>query len=87
MNATYDVYFLLVDDNLNMVTRDGVWGHKVKVASEMVGYRNTQLTPQRDYYSMLDGRVITIVYNTAVVIDPLVLMLILVCFQWLILSE
>lgn len=69
MNATYDVYFLLVDDNLNMVTRDGVWGHKVKVASGMVGYRNTQLTPQRDYYSMLDGIVITIVYNTAVVID------------------
>ncbi|RXY96578.1 hypothetical protein D8X55_03400 [Malacoplasma penetrans] len=68
-NANYDIYFLLVDDQLNMVASSGIWASKVKVASGMVGYRNTQITPQRDYYTMLDGKVVTVVYNTAVIID------------------
>ncbi|RXY96703.1 hypothetical protein D8X55_02955 [Malacoplasma penetrans] len=70
-NANYNVYFLLVDDQLNMVTKDSSnrWSKLVQVASGMAGYRNTQITPQRDYYSLLDGRVVTVVYNTAVIID------------------
>ncbi|CRH74518.1 Domain of uncharacterised function (DUF1976) [Chlamydia trachomatis] len=35
----------------------------------MQNYRNTKITPQRDYYTMLDGKVVTVVYNTAIVID------------------
>ncbi|RXY96054.1 hypothetical protein D8X55_04875 [Malacoplasma penetrans] len=68
-NASYDIYFLLVDDNLNMIETTGEWATKVKAANAMVGYRNTQVTPQRDYYTMLDGKVVTVVYNTAIIID------------------
>ncbi|WP_229503127.1 lipoprotein 17-related variable surface protein [Malacoplasma penetrans] len=68
-NASYDIYFLLVDDNLNMAYTTGTWSSKIKVADAMQGYRNTQATPQRDYYSLLDGRVVTVVYNTAIIID------------------
>ncbi|RXY96694.1 hypothetical protein D8X55_02905 [Malacoplasma penetrans] len=68
-NANYNVYFLLVDDKLNMIHKEGTWSKLVKVADGMQNYRNTKITPQRDYYTMLDGKVVTVVYNTAIVID------------------
>ncbi|BAC44062.1 hypothetical protein D8X55_02510 [Malacoplasma penetrans] len=68
-NANYNVYFLLVDDNLNLIETTGTWSKLVKVADGMQNYRNTKITPQRDYYTMLDGKVVTVVYNTAIVIN------------------
>ncbi|WP_164979346.1 lipoprotein 17-related variable surface protein [Malacoplasma penetrans] len=68
--ANYNTYFLLVDDSLNMISKtDSTWSKPVKVADGMQNYRNTAITPQRDYYTMLDGKVVTVVYNTAIVID------------------
>ncbi|RXY96692.1 hypothetical protein D8X55_02895 [Malacoplasma penetrans] len=72
--ANYHVYFLLVDDQLNMVfnsssSSGSQWAKPVKVADGLQGYRNSKITPQRDYYSLLDGRVVTVVYNTAIIID------------------
>ncbi|BAC44057.1 conserved hypothetical protein [Malacoplasma penetrans HF-2] len=71
-HANYNVYFLLVDDNLNMVydsSSSSQWAKPVEVAQGMSGYRNSKITPQRDYYSLLDGKVVTVVYNTAIIID------------------
>ncbi|RXY96691.1 hypothetical protein D8X55_02890 [Malacoplasma penetrans] len=70
--ANYNVYFLLVDDELNMVYNQNTnnpWSKHVLVANGISGYRNSKVTPQRDYYSLLDGRVVTVVYNTAIIID------------------
>ncbi|MCF0217933.1 MAG: hypothetical protein HUJ42_02705 [Malacoplasma sp.] len=69
--ASYDIYFILVDDNLNFVKNSSSFWNKgaVKVASGMKDFRNTQITPQRDYYTMLDGNVVTIVYNTVIIIN------------------
>ncbi|MCF0217760.1 MAG: hypothetical protein HUJ42_01805 [Malacoplasma sp.] len=69
--ASYDVYFILVDDNLNFIGNSySYWkGGAVKVASGISGYRNSKITPQRDYYTMLDGNVVTVIYNTVIIID------------------
>ncbi|BAC44052.1 hypothetical protein [Malacoplasma penetrans HF-2] len=70
--ANYNIYFLLVDDNLNMIHKkdsSSPWAKHVQVASGMQGFRNSKITPQRDYYSLLDGKVVTVVYNTAIIID------------------
>ncbi|MDE5553108.1 MAG: hypothetical protein K2I67_01025, partial [Malacoplasma sp.] len=68
--ANYDVYFVLVDDNLNMVANTGKWAQPVKVMSGLQGYRNTTISAQRDYYQLLDGRVATVIYNNIVIINP-----------------
>ena len=70
-DASYDVYFILVDDNLNFVGNSyNDWRNgAVKVASGMAGFRNSTITPQRDYYTMLNGDVVTVVYNTVILIN------------------
>ena len=68
--ANYDVYFVLVDDNLNMVAKTGKWAQPVKVVDGLQGYRNTTVSVQKDYYQLLDGRAATIIYNSIVIINP-----------------
>ncbi|MDE5545605.1 MAG: hypothetical protein K2I76_03245 [Malacoplasma sp.] len=67
--ASYDVYFLLVDDNLNFIGQ-GSWSQPKKVASGIPGYRNSTVAPQHDYFVLLSGKVATVIYNTVVIIDP-----------------
>ncbi|MDE5949921.1 MAG: hypothetical protein K2G54_03525 [Malacoplasma sp.] len=67
--ASYDVYFLMVDDNLNFIGT-GSWLEAKKVASGLPGYRNSTIAPQNDYFVLLSGKVATVVYNTVVIIDP-----------------
>ena len=67
--ASYDVYFLLVDDNLNFIG-SGNWAEARRVALGLPGYRNTTVSPQHDYFILLSGKIVTVVYNTVVVIDP-----------------
>ncbi|MDE5841862.1 MAG: hypothetical protein K2H11_02665, partial [Malacoplasma sp.] len=67
--ASYDVYFMLVDDKLNSITQNG-WDKPKKVASGINNYKNSKVAPQRDYFSLLSGKVATVVYNTVVIIDP-----------------
>nr|MDE5553459.1 hypothetical protein [Malacoplasma sp.] len=68
--ANYDVYFVLVDDSLNLVATSGKWSKPVKAVSGLPGYRNTTISVQRDYYQLLDGRVATIIYNNVIIINP-----------------
>ncbi|MDE5767081.1 MAG: hypothetical protein K2H56_00885 [Malacoplasma sp.] len=67
--ASFDVYFLMVDDNLNFIGK-GNWANPKKVASGISGYRNSTIAPQHDYFVLLSGKVATVVYNTVIVIDP-----------------
>ncbi|MDE7112454.1 MAG: hypothetical protein K2N92_02520 [Malacoplasma sp.] len=67
--ASYDVYFIMVDDNLNSIKRPG-WEKPKKIASGLPGYRNTSVSPQRDYFTLLSGKVATVVYNSVVIVDP-----------------
>ncbi len=67
--ASYDVYFLMVDDNLNSINQSG-WEKPKKVASGIENYRNSKVAPQRDYFSLLSGKVATVIYNAVVIIDP-----------------
>lgn len=62
--ANYNVYFLLVDDQLKMVSKSGIWTQPIEVAQGVGNYRNTKMTLQRDYYTMLDGKVVTAAYNS-----------------------
>ncbi|MDE7075092.1 MAG: hypothetical protein K2O21_00460, partial [Malacoplasma sp.] len=66
--ATYDVYFIMVDDKLNSINQNG-WTKPKKIASGLPGYRNTTITPQRDYFTLLSGKVATVIYNNVVIID------------------
>ncbi|MDE5775227.1 MAG: hypothetical protein K2H51_02775, partial [Malacoplasma sp.] len=67
--ASYDVYFLMVDDNLNFIGT-GTWSDAKKVANGLPGYRNSTVAPQNDYFVLLSGKVATVVYNTVIIIDP-----------------
>ncbi|MDE5545326.1 MAG: hypothetical protein K2I76_01800, partial [Malacoplasma sp.] len=67
--ASYDVYLFLVDDKLNLISQSG-WEKPKKVANGIQNYRNSKVAPQRDYFSLLNGKVATVVYNTVVIIDP-----------------
>ncbi len=67
--ATYDVYFIMVDDNLNSINQTG-WDKPKKVASGLPNYRNSTISPQRDYFTLISGKVATVIYNSVVIIDP-----------------
>ncbi|MDE6082402.1 MAG: hypothetical protein K2F52_00820, partial [Malacoplasma sp.] len=67
--ASYDIYFLMVDDNLNFIGT-GSWSEPKKVADGLAGYRNSTVAPQNDYFILLSGKVATVVYNTVIIIDP-----------------
>ena len=68
--ANYDVYFVLVNDNLDLIANSGAWLKGQLVAQGMQGYRNTTISTQRDYYQLVDGNVATVIYNKIVMINP-----------------
>ena len=70
VNANYNVYFVLVDDNLNLIANSGKWSKGQLVAEGISGYRNTTISVQKDYYQLVDGTVATIIYNKIVMINP-----------------
>ncbi len=69
-NANYNVYFVLVDDNLNLIATSGQWTQGQLVAQGMKGYRNTTISAQKDYYQLVDGTVATVIYNKIIMINP-----------------
>ena len=69
-NANYNVYFVLVDDNLNLIASSGKWTEGQLVAQGIQGYRNTSISAQKDYYQLVDGTVATVIYNKIVMINP-----------------
>ena len=71
--ASYNVYALLVDDNLNFIGNkqgnNSSFKNAVLLAEGIAGYRNTTITPQRDYYTLLNNKTVTVTYNNVSVID------------------
>ena len=67
-NASYNVYGILVDDNLNFIGDSQVAGSDFskpyKLADGMVNFRNTTITPQRDYFTLLNSQTASVTYNT-----------------------
>ena len=72
-NASYNVYGLLVDDELNFIgntqSSNSVFKDPVLLANGIKGYRNTTITPQRDYYTLLNNKTVTVTYNNVSLID------------------
>nr|MDE5553538.1 hypothetical protein [Malacoplasma sp.] len=69
-HANYNVYFVLVDDSLNLIAKTGEWSKGRLVSEGLQGYRNTSISVQRDYYQLIDGTVATIIYDKIVMINP-----------------
>ena len=71
--ASYNVYGLLVDDKLNFIgDKQGPssnFREPFKIANGIQGYRNTSITPQRDYYTLLNNKTVTVTYNNVSLID------------------
>ncbi|WPL38547.1 lipoprotein 17-related variable surface protein [Malacoplasma iowae] len=68
-DANFNVYFILVDDNLNIIQNNG-WTSPALAANGISGYKNSKITPQRDYYYFADGKVVTVIYNRIIIVDP-----------------
>lgn len=73
VNATYNVYGLLVDDNLNFIGNkqgsNSSFREPVLMAVGIQNYRNTTITPQRDYFTLLDSKTVTVLYNNVILFD------------------
>ncbi|QHG90102.1 lipoprotein 17-related variable surface protein [Malacoplasma iowae] len=67
--SNFDVYGILVDDNLKEV-KNGVWNSPKLIANGLEGFNNRQTTPQRDYYYLTNGTVVTVLFNKLVLFDP-----------------
>ena len=71
--ASYNVYGILVDDNLNFIgntqSNSSIFKQPVLLANGIQGYRNTTITPQRDYYTLLNNKTVTVTYNNVSLID------------------
>ncbi|WP_412032554.1 lipoprotein 17-related variable surface protein [Malacoplasma muris] len=71
INGTSEVWFILVDDNLQTVsTATEKWQKAVSVTQGITNTRNSKTRPQCDYHVLLDGRVVTVIYDKLIVIDP-----------------
>ena len=72
-NATYNVYGILVDDKLDFIGGSQASGSQLSsaflLATGMQGYRNTKITPQRDYFTLLNSQTVSITYNTVTLFD------------------
>ncbi|WPL39418.1 lipoprotein 17-related variable surface protein [Malacoplasma iowae] len=67
--SSFNVYGILVDDNLSQIKNEH-WQKAMLIANGLDGYNNKQTTPQRDYYYLTNGLVVTILYNRLVIFDP-----------------
>ncbi|QHG90100.1 lipoprotein 17-related variable surface protein [Malacoplasma iowae] len=68
--SSFDVYGILVDNNLKEVKK-GKWTKPQLIANGLEGFNNKQTTPQRDYYYLTNGTVLTVLYNRLVLFDPI----------------
>ncbi|WPL36383.1 lipoprotein 17-related variable surface protein [Malacoplasma iowae] len=68
-DANFNVYFILVDDKLNII-KNNKWSKPKLAANGINGYKNSKITPQRDYYYFADGKVVTVLYNRIIIVDP-----------------
>ncbi len=70
--GTSEVRFILVDDHMNTIPNaTNGWNNESKlVTNAITGTRNSTITPQCDYHVLLDGRIVTVIYDKLVVIDP-----------------
>ena len=71
--ASYNVYGLLVDDKLNFIGDSQPSGSSFnkpfRMGEGMPGFRNSTITPQRDYYTLLNNQTVTVTYNNVSIID------------------
>ncbi len=69
--GTSDVWFVLVDDNLKTIPNaTGGWDKAKLVTNAITNTRNSKTRPQCDYHVLLDGRVVTVIYDKLIIIDP-----------------
>lgn len=70
--ASYNVYGILVDDNLNFIGNQqssNTFSNAVKIADGVEGFRNTTITPKRDYFTLLNNQTVSVTYNTITLFD------------------
>ena len=70
--ATYNVYGLLVDDELNFIgdkQNSIIFQNAYKLANGVEGFRNTTITPKRDYFTLLNNQTVSVTYNTVTLFD------------------
>ncbi len=70
--GTSEVRFILVDDHMKTIPNaTNGWNNTSKlVTNAITDTRNSTITPQCDYHVLLDGRIVTVIYDKLVVIDP-----------------
>ncbi len=71
-NVTLEIKMLLLDDQLTYaLPNDSTWGAPVHLFTPSEeNWKNKFTYPSRDYYKLLDGRIVTLVYNNIVIITP-----------------
>ena len=69
--GTSQVEFILCDDNMNVVNSAAIeWQSPKLITNAITGTKNSKIWPQRDWYKLIDGRIVTVIYDKLVVIDP-----------------
>ncbi|KFB07720.1 lipoprotein 17-related variable surface protein [Malacoplasma iowae] len=68
--SSFDVYGILVNNNLQEIKKNN-WEKPLLIANGLKGFDTKQTTPQRDYYYLTNGTVVTVLYNKLVLFDPL----------------
>ena len=68
--GTSQVEFILCDDNMKIVqTADQKWKKPVLATLAIKNTKNSAIWPQRDWYKLIDGRVVTVIYDKLIIID------------------
>lgn len=70
--ASYNVYGILVDDNLDFIgdkQNSNTFNSAYKLADGIKGFRNTTITPKRDYFTLLNNQTVSVTYNTVTLFD------------------
>ena len=69
--GTSQVEFILCDDNMNIIPEaQGNWKQPFLVTEAITGTKNSSIWPQRDWYKLIDNRVVTIIYDKLIIINP-----------------
>ena len=69
--GTSQVEFMLCDDNMKKIPNaQGNWNKPVLVTKAIKNTINSMIWPQRDWYKLIDGRIVTVIYDKLVVINP-----------------
>ena len=69
--GTSQVEFILCDDNMKTIEQaEKEWSKPVLVTEAIKNTKNSAIWPQRDWYKLIDGRVVTVIYDKLIVINP-----------------